>query len=268
MVTSAAVAVRPSPVRETPAAAAGRVPVPALYETTVRHVRTAPIRNSFSYASSMWLVDVDAATVPGLPRPLRALARFQARDHLGDPRRSLRHNIEHFLAGNGIDLAGGRVLLLTSPRSLGHAFNPLSVWWCHHPDGTLACVVAEVHNTYGERHAYLVTTDEHGRAGIDKAFYVSPFNAVDGSYRMSLPQPDAALALAITLHRTDAPPFVATVQGRRRAPGALGVTGLALRHPATSVAVAVRIRWQGVRLWARRLPVINRPRHCPQEGVQ
>jgi hypothetical protein len=80
----------------------------------------------------MWLVDVDDTDLPSLARPLRALARFKARDHLGDPRRSLRQNIEHYLAGNGIDLAGGRVLLLTSPRSLGHAFNPLSVWWCHH----------------------------------------------------------------------------------------------------------------------------------------
>jgi len=86
---------------------------------TVRHVRTAPFRNTFSYASSMWLVDVDDTDLPSLARPLRALARFKARDHLGDPRRSLRQNIEHYLAGNGIDLAGGRVLLLTSPRSLG-----------------------------------------------------------------------------------------------------------------------------------------------------
>jgi len=268
VVTSAAVPVRPSHLQQrTTGPVPGLVTVPALYETTVRHVRTAPIRNTFSYASSMWLVDVNAP-ISHLPRPLRALARFEARDHLGDPQRSLRQNIEHYLTGNGIDLNGGRVLLLTSPRSLGHAFNPLSVWWCHHADGTLACVVAEVHNTYGERHAYLVTTDEHGRAGIDKAFYVSPFNTVDGSYRMSLPQPDAVLALAITLDRPGGPPFVATVRGRRRVPGALGITGLVLRHPATSVAVAVRIRRQGVRLWARRLPVINRPRHCPQEGVQ
>jgi len=133
VVTSEAVPVRPSHLRQrTTGLVPGPSTVPALYETTVRHVRTAPFRNTFSYASSMWLVDVDDTDLPSLARPLRALPRFKARDHLGDPRRSLRQNIEHYLAGNGIDLAGGRVLLLTSPRSLGHAFNSLSVWWCHH----------------------------------------------------------------------------------------------------------------------------------------
>lgn len=261
MVTTAA-----APVRQAPAARAERAPAPALYETTIRHVRAAPLRNTFTYRGTSWLVDVDA--LPTLPAPARGLARFDASDHLGDPRRSLRQNIDAFLATHGLDLEGGRVLLLASPRSLGHVFNPISVWWCHRPDGSLACTVAEVHNTYGERHAYLVRTDERGRAETDKAFYVSPFFDVSGTYRMSLPEPDERLALTITLHRPEGPPFVASVDGRRRLPGRAGLLGLALRHPGATIAVATKIRWQGVRLWARRLPVINRPRHQPQKGVQ
>ncbi len=79
--------------------------------------------------------------------------------------------------------------MLASARVFGHVFNPLSLFWCHDAAGELRCVVAEVHNTYGERHCYLLETDDAGRASVPKAFYVSPFNDVDGQYRMKLPEP-------------------------------------------------------------------------------
>ena len=93
--------------------------------------------------------------------------------------------------------------LLTNARVLGHVFNPLSVFWCHGPAGELRAVIAEVHNTYGERHCYLLRPDADGRAGADKAFYVSPFFAVDGHYEMTFTDPtvDEALAVSITLAR-------------------------------------------------------------------
>ena len=74
--------------------------------------------------------------------------------------------------------------MLASARVLGHVFDPLSVFWCYGSDGVLACVVAEVHNTYGERHAYLLRPDEAGTAVTDKGFYVSPFFDVTGSYEL------------------------------------------------------------------------------------
>ena len=97
--------------------------------------------------------------------------------------------------------------------ALGYVFNPLSLFWCHDPSGALVCVIAEVHNTYGQRHRYLLRPDDAGRADTEKQFYVSPFYPVDGSYRMSLPEPGDALALTITLHRPGATPFVASVRG-------------------------------------------------------
>ena len=151
----------------------------------------------FRYRSYLWLVDLDH-----LPR-VPGLARFRARDHLGDPRASIRANLDRFLAARGVDLGGGRVTMLAHARVLGYVFNPLTVYWCHRPDGTLACVVAEVHNTYRQRHAYLLHTDERGRAEVPKEFYVSPFYPVDGCYRMSLPEPDATLALSVRLDRPD-----------------------------------------------------------------
>jgi uncharacterized protein len=233
-----------------------------IYEVTISHARSAPLRNVFRYRSYLWLVDLDH-----LPRA-GPLARFRARDHLGDPQASIRANLDRFLAGRDVDLGGGRVTMLAHARVLGYVFNPLTVYWCHRPDGTLACVVAEVHNTYRERHAYLLRTDERGRAEVPKQFYVSPFYPVDGRYRMSLPEPDGRLALSVVLDRPDGHSFIAGVRGRAVPATVRALIGAAARHPWSTAAVAARIRWQGVRLHLRGLRVVPRPAHLPQEGVQ
>ena len=241
----------------------------ALYECRITHVRTAPLRNQFTYRSYQWLVDLD--DVPRRRGGLRLLADFRAEDHLGDPRRSIRENLERFLATRGIDLGGGRVLMLTHARVFGYVFNPLTVYWCHGAGqngapGRLECVVAEVHNTYGQRHCYLLRTDPRGRAETAKEFYVSPYYGVDGHYRMSLPEPGPRLALSIALHRPGQPPFTASVRGRAvRADGA-GLVAAAARHPWSTAAVAARIRWQGIKLYARGLRPEPRPERAPQEG--
>ena len=149
-----------------------------------------------------------------LPIALRSLARFDPADHGAGDAPTLRQDIESFLATHGIDIDGGPISLLTHARVFGHVFNPLSVYWCRYADGTPACVVAEVHNTYGGRHRYLLRPDSTGVASADKEFFVSPFNAVDGSYRMWLPEPGRRLSLAVTLDRTDRGPFTADDAGR------------------------------------------------------
>jgi len=145
---------------------------------------------------------------------------------------------------------------------LGCVFNPLTVYWCRRPDGTLACVVAEVHNTYRQRHAYLLHTDQRGQAQAPKQFYVSPYYPVDGRYRMSLPEPDARLALSVVLDRPDGHSFAAGVRDRALPAGARR------RHPWSAAVVAARIRWQGYKLYRGGLRPVPRPAHLPQEGVQ
>ena len=232
-----------------------------IYEVTISHARSAPMRHVFRYRTYLWLVDLDH-----LPR-VRWLAGFRARDHLGDPRASIRANLYRFLAARGVDLGGGRVLMLAHARVLGYVFNPLTVYWCHRPDGTLACVVAEVHNTYRQRHAYLLPGV---RAEVPKQFYVSPFYPVDGRYRMSLPEPalGGRLALSVRLERPDGHSLAASVRGRAVPATMRALLGAAVRHPWSTAAVSARIRWQGVRLYRRGLPVIPRPAHQPQQGVQ
>jgi DUF1365 family protein len=240
----------------------------AIYDTTIAHARHSPKRNAFRYRSYAWLVDLDH--LPRPPRPLRALAEFRAQDHLGDPGRTLRQNVDALLALRGMDVHGGQILMLANARVLGYVFNPLSVFWCHHPDGTLACVLAEVHNTYGERHAYLLFPDTEGEAEFAKEFYVSPFYPVDGRYVMSLPEPGERLAITVELRRGSDPdtrPFVATVRGTRKAAGTGALLRSAARVPWVTLTTAAQIRVQGLKLWARRVPVVPRPPHQRQPGV-
>lgn len=170
----------------------------ALYEAEVHHVRKQGLDRRFRHSVYLWLVDLDA--LPALPVWLRPFARFEARDHLGAPDRTIRENLERWLAGQGVDLHGGQVLMLANARLLGYVFNPITVYWCHQPDGTLDCVV-EVHNTYGERHSYLLHPDAAGYAETEKDFYVSPFLTIDGQYRMQLRRPDERLSVSVTLRR-------------------------------------------------------------------
>lgn len=237
-----------------------------LYEAAVRHVRTQRLRRAFAHRVYLWLVDLDAP--PALPRWLRPFAGFAARDHLGDPAGSIRQNLDAYLATQGVDLRGGRVLMLANARVLGYVFNPLTVYWCHHPDGELACVLAEVHNTYRERHCYLLGPDAADRTETAKRFYVSPFLTVAGSYRMALPVPDERLRIAITLRQHGRTALAATLVGRRRPATPATLLRMLARHPLVPQRTAALIRRHGVALWLRRLPVIPRPPHAPQEGVR
>lgn len=234
------------------------------YLTCVRHVRTGPVGNDFCYQGIAWLVDLDG-TDP-LPRWLSPIVAFRARDHLGDPRGSWRENLIAFAAAEGITIGNGPIQAFTGARTLGYAFDPITLYWCRDASGELTCVIAEVRNTYGERHVYLIRPDERGGALADKAMYVSPFNDVDGHYRLHVPPPSPDVDVRIVLHRDGQPPFVTTWSGApARSTAALALA--LVRAPLSAQLVTARIHWQGVKLWLRRLPVVARPHHDPQEAV-
>ena len=246
-------------------------PLPALYDVAITHTRRETLTRSFRHRSYLWLVDLDA--LPVLPWWLRPFAGFPPHDHLGGDgsggaATSIRQHLDRWLAARGVDVAGGRVLMLASARVLGHVFNPLTVYWCHRADGVLACVVAEVHNTYGERHCYLLHPDAAGRVRTAKEFYVSPFLAVDGSYEMVLPEPDARLRLVVTLRRSGATALTARVDGLRTPATRRALIRMLLRRPLAPHRTSLLIRRHGIALWLRRLPVLPRPPHTPQEGLR
>ena len=225
-----------------------------MFDTRIRHTRRRPFRRSFENRAHTWLVDLDALPDHG------PLGRFEGRDHLGSPYRSIRANVDAFLDAHGIDLTGGRVLMAANARAFGYCFNPISVFWCFDRGGAGAGVIVEVHNTYGDRHAYLVHPDARGRARVDKELYVSPFHGTDGWYDLTVPVPGDRLLVAVTLHTDDGAIFSASMDGRR-------TTTSALRAAPQAIRGSSLIRIHGIRLWLRRLPIQPRPDHH-QKGVR
>ncbi|MGI8987306.1 MAG: DUF1365 domain-containing protein [Nocardioidaceae bacterium] len=239
-------------------------PLPALVEGEVTHSRRTQTPHSFRHAVYQWLVDLD--DVPVQRWWLRPFAGFRAQDHLGDPDASIKANVVAFARLHGVEVTG-LVIMLANARVLGHVFDPLSVFWCHDADGALVCIVAEVHNTYGERHAYLLRPDEQGLAHADKEFYVSPFFGVEGGYDLRLTLASARVSTSIVLHQGGAPVFAASFVGHPRPATTRRLLSLLLRRPLMPQRVSILIRLHGVVLWLKRLPVIHRPTHTPPEGV-
>jgi DUF1365 family protein len=221
--------------------------IPCLYEVTIHHSRRAPLHNTFRHASYMWLFDPERP--PRLPRPLRPFARYRPEDHV-DVRAELRHA--------GIDAR--RVLVLTNLRVLGYVFNPISIYWCYDDAGELIAHVAEVHNTYGGRHAYVLPVDTESvvsrpQAVVRKAMYVSPFYPVDGEYLIRIGRPDETLDVSVVLERPGDEPFRAALSGRRREPGYAAVLRNLLRYPAAPLRCRALIQVHGLRLWRKGLEV-------------
>lgn len=246
----------------------------ALYRGTVVHRRYAPKTHMLRYRVFSLLADLDE--LPQLDRRLRlfgynrwAPLSLHDRDHGPGDGRPLKQWVMDELAAAGI-AAGGPIRLLCYPRLWGYAFNPLSVFWCHRPDGSLAAVLHEVHNTFGERHCYLAAVDPaQGSAKLvrqtaAKAFHVSPFLPMDLTYRFTLRPPGDKVAVGID--ETD-------MEGRRVLHASFGGTRhpltdreilrAVLRHPLMTVKVFAGIHWEALRLWRKGLKVYGHPGEHP-----
>jgi uncharacterized protein len=214
--------------------------VPALYEANVSHSRRSPMRHDFRYRVAYWLVDFDR-----LPYPRGVAGRcigVSQEDHI---------DIRSFLLERGITAA--RVVMLSGARILGHAFDPISVFWCYDQSGTQCAVVAEVHNTYGGRHGYLLNSAEEDVAQVPKRMYVSPFNRVDGTYHIRVSSPGSTVSVSVSLERVGQEPFTAILCGTRRPMTMIAVVGSMFR--VSGARTRLLIQWEALRLWRRGLTV-------------
>lgn len=248
---------------------------------TVRHRRHTPRTNAFRYRVWHLLLDVDEldeldATIPGFAHRRAGLVSIRPTDHFGPVDLPLREKVDRWVAGQGRTLPAGRLLLVAYPRVLGHVFNPVSWWYAFHPDGSLGLVIAEVRNTFGDWHAYLLDPDGraarmHARA--DKVFHVSPFLPIDGlDYRFSFRPPSADASAAsnerVVQHIDVRDPDGATVFDATQAEVAEALTGRSLagvlvRRPLITLRTVALIHGQALRLLWRRTPFHRRPAPPP-----
>ena len=252
----------------------GLFPPPAaavsLYRGEVMHARLKPVGHRFVYRVFNILIDLDRLAEAGRASALFCvgrfnLASFHEHDHGPGDGSPLRAHVERLLAPCGIDLTGGRVLLLCYPRLFGYAFNPLSVYYAYGRDGQLAGVVYEVRNTFGGCHTYVAPVEPGslGEAGLrqerDKLFYVSPFLGMGMRYRFRLRPPTDTVAVRILETDGTGPILAATFSGRRRTltTGSLAAAFAAL--PLMAVKVIAGIHWEALKLWAKGLHLHPRP---------
>jgi DUF1365 family protein len=245
----------------------------AIYTGSVIHARWKPVRHRLRYRALYLLLDLDE--LPDLGRRLRLfsirrfnLFGFRERDH-GDGRdRSLRLHVETHLRRAGIEPDGGAIRLLAMPRVLGTVFNPLSVYFCHRADGSLAAVLYEVNNTFGERHSYLIpaasgagAADKVLRQSCAKRFYVSPFLDMGLSYHFRITVPDERSSVVVQTHDAAGPILTAMFAGTRAPLTDASLCRAFLRHPLLAMQVLGAIHWEALKLWRKGLRL--RPRPAP-----
>ncbi|MFN3586320.1 MAG: DUF1365 domain-containing protein [Moraxellaceae bacterium] len=237
-----------------------------LYHGTVAHARLAPVTHRFRYPALFLCVPLSERA--RLRSRLFSLDRFNlfslhVADHGdgGDPERWIRD----VLRQHGLCAADGEVWLQTMPRVLGFVFNPVSFWYCHDRAGELRAVLCEVNNTFGERHCYLLTAPNNGVIGNDselqarKVFHVSPFFAVQGEYRFRFMVSGARRTVCIDYHDEDAPVLKTVITG---IPGTLDDRALVRAFLAfgwSTLMVVLRIHWQALKLWRKRVTFHRKP---------
>ncbi len=238
----------------------------------VRHTRHRPRHNSFAYPTYFLLLPMRSLRAHGsgaLARNQRAALSFHDSDH-GDGRSDSLQWLDSVLLQHGISDATGEVWLHTYPRVLGYSFKPVSVWYCHRADGRLRAVLAEVNNTFGERHCYLLDAPRWGvPCEADKVFHVSPFCPVRGRYRfvfMRTEGADPRTVVRIDYHdqpgATGAlgPALINTsVSGSLQPLDARSLRQALWSYPAMTLGVIGRIHWQALRLWLKRTPFFRQP---------
>ncbi len=250
----------------------GPRPEPAIYRGTLRHRRFAPVGHAFTYPVFMVFLDIDRIAELSRVSPFFSVNRwnwaaFDDRDHLGDPRQSLRERLAKSAAERGLTLPGGPIFLLTNLRYLGYCFNPVSYFYCYDGAGELSLVMAEVSNTFGEMHPYWLDGSIETRTGggrhydFDKAFHVSPFMPMDCRYRFGFTDPGASLVVQVSQRKPKhAEMFFDATLRLEREPWSAGALHRALRrHPWMTLRVIAAIHWQALRLWVRRVPVFTHP---------
>jgi DUF1365 family protein len=197
------------------------------------------------------------------------LISFADRDH-GDGRADSLAWLDDLLAREGIHDARGEVWLHCYPRVLGHTFKPVSFWYCHRDDGSLTAIVVEVNNTFGERHCYLLTGPElaFGRElRASKVFHVSPFCDTAGMYRFRFMRTDlgrpagSRARTVVRIDHEDAEGVLlqTSVSGELTPLNAVTRRSAFFGIPLMTLGVIVRIHWQALKLWGKRVPFFSKP---------
>ncbi|MEM1100411.1 MAG: DUF1365 domain-containing protein [Pseudomonadota bacterium] len=221
------------------------------------HGRRGNTKNAFRYSIDYVLSEAEGPVRGplGFGRNRAGIASLHDRDHGGPPhggRGALW--VRDVLRAHDLPQPA-RIALLAQPRFWGHVFNPVSFWLCYDTRGDLTIVIAEVTNTFGDRHSYLCHTEDLRPLTRDvevratKVMHVSPFMPVEGGYRFRFDITAGAIGVWIDYRQGNENGLIATLTGARRPMTTWSLLRAALRRPMGSRRVLALIHWQALKLW-------------------
>ena len=229
------------------------------------HGRKGAVKNQFRYGVDYVLLNMVTARGPRLfSRNQRNLNSIYDVDHGGAPKRGTGTQWVHdVLASHGLPGAD-EILLLAQPRVLGHVFNPVSFWLCYDNLHHLRVVIAEVSNTFGDRHSYLCHRADHAPITREdtltavKIFHVSPFQPVEGGYKFRFDIGPDKIGIWID-YSTGEGGLYATLTGARSTLTNRAIVLACLRRPFGSRRVLALIHWQAIKLAVKGAKFRRRP---------
>jgi hypothetical protein len=240
----------------------------ALYFGEVVHERKRPRLHQLRYNVFSMLLDVDQLDAISAKNKFFSYNRWGLfslydKDH-GNP--GLKHGsiaqwVRSKLKEAGLAAGSHRIDLLCYPRILGYVFNPLSVYFCYSEIGNLCTIIYEVHNTFGERHAYVIKVDDNARSIIrqegDKEFFVSPFIPMDCQYKFRIQPPDDDVRVAMRVEDKDGLLLTASFSACRKPFDDRNLMLAFLRFPLMTIKVIMGIHWEALKLWRKNVPYLG-----------
>jgi len=240
-----------------------------LYEGEITHARTKPVKHNFSFPIYTFVLDLDELEL--LDKKIRffgynrgSVFTLYDSDYLGSGQGSIKEKLKNWLNKFGYEEKYTTVKMITTLRVFKHTFNPVIFYYCLDSEDNIVYHVAEVHNTFGEGHLYILKNGKKSKVGteylVPKEFHVSPFNKVEGDYNFHFSQLKEKLDVRINVSKNNKNFFYARISGNAQKITRYKLVKLIMKYPLRTLLVIPKILAEAAKLYyVKNLEIIDKP---------